>query len=801
MFNIKRGLKGLIFFLLVFFSVGSDVFAQCTSYTGGTFIVSPANLTFKGYISNGSVVITSSATTVSLNGFVGSTPVVYCWWATKGADWITLTPSTLESEVSPIPSDVRSSFAVGIDASRLPAVAGTYTSSVTVESTLGDTTPPAPINVTVTISATNPGGTQPTVPTVPPQDCNATKTGELHVSPENMQFYINHEENANPEPIRVLVGAFVEPTDDGNTSRYSWQENIEFCWTMSKSHNWIIVSPDMQSTSNLLNSRSTNFFDVTIDYDQLPIYDTNSTSVGNGLTQYRFDGSVTVRAMLTGGANVITIPITVYVNYINVPRYAAEKSFTTTDWIDVTMNIPVARSVTGALYILAEHPTLAPGQVFAYRYLQTGSPTFTLFSQWGHPVSGAQNLWYVQDIHNTPIAVPFTENMGYTINPDGTLSYDPVYPSIPPGYNNWPETNSTGLPYQSPYVPPTLQDVIAVIPVKFGAGLRLIGMEGDWIVRALVGDPSNIANYSSWRELFYYVLHIHPITGNWIVTETQEDGTKFTYIDPCEKKSSSCKKAGEPVAYPLMLNENRGKISGYWKMPQENTLLSDATTYSKYANMDDELCTSLMVQGHRLNVASCTQPSGYEIRFTEPSLMGLVEYFYNVKKPVISSRDMGRIEGEWQYQFVGSNKWSLPLSFYGVKQEITIPLDPSCNCYPVNGKVNGVAKAMIVDTGASVNLISVTNDDYFIMGLTQEIDGVHYIDPKKCPGIGTVGGVGGGTVNAYICNVEIVLEDRLNLTVEAYLGEFSGASLLGMPYLEKVNTSISSADGTMIIAP
>jgi len=689
--------------------------------------------------------------------------------------------------------------------------------------------------------------------------CETVKEGDLYVTPTEAQFYVNYENFVNPEPINVTVGAFVVPedVDDINelkqeidvlkvqasnddcatTKRVKeneieekeaelnhllslWQNNTDFCWTVEKSDKWILLSSAVEGKVNVSSQGAPGIIPVTIDVSKLPIYDVNATKVGNGLTRYRFDGNVTVEAGLnspltdpTVAKEKINIPVTVYLNYTNVPRYAAEKSFATTDWVNIIMNIPVAKSVSGALYILAEHPTLAPGQVFAYRYLDTGAPTFTLFSQWGHPVKDAEKLWYVQDVQNTPIAIPYTENMGYVVNADGTITLDPTYPSIPSGWNNWPNnscvfgvcddnnTSVTNVPYQSPYIPPTLQDVIYVIPVQFGAGLRLIGMEGDWIIRAVVGDPYNITNYASWRELFYYVLHIHPITGNWIVTETQEDGTTFTYIDPCKTKSSTCGKAGTAVAYPLVLNENRGKISGYWKMPNENTLLSDSTSYSKYANKNDELCSTLLVQGHRLNVASCVQPSGYEIRFTEPSLWGLIEYFYNVKNPVISERDMGRIEGEWQYQFVGSNKWSLPLSFYAVKQEITIPLDPSCNCYPVNGKVNGMAVPFIVDTGAFAVLLDL-NDICGMDGLCDAPYNAIGLNAKKCDeNVYLIGGVG-GTINAYKCYVDIELEERLLVKdVEAYFSEGQSTALLGMTFLDKVNMSISSEDATMVLAP
>ena len=298
----------------------------------------------------------------------------------------------------------------------------------------------------------------------------APAPGSVVVSPGELQFYVTQEQLANPEPITVQV-----------KGTNSTGEITDFYWVASKSDQWIILNGNADSIAE--SNYGSGSFTVGIDINRLL---ENQNIYGGNVTIY--DGNVTVTATVSTDPDTIPttsigIPVRVYVNAL---RYAAEKSLVTTDWLDLIMNVPVMEDISGALYVLAEHPSLAPGQVFAYRWDSVNGPRFDLFSQWGHPVTGAEDLFYAADIQNTPIAIPFSsdEDTG-----DPVIPYDP--------------TDVSGTD-QTP-------NIKAFIPITFGGGLRLIGMEGDWIIRAMVGDSSDITNWQSWRELLYYVLHIRPV--------------------------------------------------------------------------------------------------------------------------------------------------------------------------------------------------------------------------------------------------------------------------------------------------
>jgi len=405
--------------------------------------------------------------------------------------------------------------------------------------------------------------------------------------------------------------------------------------------------------------------------------------------------------------------------------------------------------------VLAEHPSLAPGQVFAYRWDSVNGTRFDLFSQWGHPVAGAENLYYAVDIQNTPIAIPFTGDEG---------AGSPVIPYDLTDVANTGYANGSG----------NATDVKAFVPIKFGGGLRLIGMEGDWIIRAVVGDPGDITNYQTWRELLYYVLHIRPITGTWVVTE-EFNGQTYTYIDE-----------DTGAVYPLLLNEERGVLSGEWQSPNGQ---STPLTVS-YANNSDKICDSLVVQGSRLVVNSCVQPGGYEVYFNEPSLWGVVEYLYKID--TLDAVGGGKIEGSWQWRFLGETEWSTPQNFSAVRQEVVVPLDPSCNCYLVSGTVNGYAQEFIVDTGAAMVLLNSATAPYL---------GVDLTDINQCV-TGSVTGVG-GTTPATFCYVNIEIEGRLSRSnvLVAFSDTWTGPGLLGMTFLDNFHISTSADDGTMIIAP
>ncbi|MCK4603231.1 MAG: retroviral-like aspartic protease family protein [Deltaproteobacteria bacterium] len=236
----------------------------------------------------------------------------------------------------------------------------------------------------------------------------------------------------------------------------------------------------------------------------------------------------------------------------------------------------------------------------------------------------------------------------------------------------------------------------------------------------------------------------------------------------------------------MILHEERGNLSGVWNSPITQTFLTVT-----YGNSTDQICDTLAIQGHRLVVSSCVQPGGYEVSFAEPSIWGNVEYLYNIT--TLDATAAGYLEGTWQYRFAGEANWSIPQDFSAVRLEVVIPLDPSCNCYLVNGTVNGYAAGFIVDTGASGVLLSADDAPYM---------GVDLDNSDQCPFTGTATGVGGDIPITY-CYVDIEIEERLskNNLLVAFSASWSGPGLLGMTFLDTFHISTNAEDGTMIIAP
>ncbi len=675
------------------------------------------------------------------------------------------------------------------------------------------------------------------------QVCSTTKTGRLVISPTSLQFYVNQEQLDNPKPITIRLTGFALPncidgncttekmeeftydangtvngtiprSDDLSAHTIVWPETLDFCWIAAPTEQWIDING--QPAGVVVDSANGNgTFTVTVDVNKL----LDGTAIFNGkpivkkgwiqVTTTIHDPSVhgdnstymrsyvddeikkhitatlsdwwqqieSEKGLILGDyeheikqqMSTWWIPVEVYVNSL---RYAAEEKVATTDWMDLTLNVPVSTDTKGALYILAEHPSLSPGQVFAYRWIN-GKPQFDLFSKWGHPVPGAENLYYARDIQNTPIALPYSND---NTDPNNITSqtvnqYLAEFTPIP-----YKETN-VGMSGDFP-------DIRAFIPVPFGGGIRLIGLEGDWIIRAVVGDPTDIQNYSSWRELLYYVLHITPLKGRWVVTE-EYGGETTTYIDDATG-----------IVYPLNLNEERGKLSGVWLTPKGQTVLA-----VKYANTSDQVCNQFTIQGQRVLIDNCIRPGKYEIYFTENTIWGPFEYLYRIDKYDVKSA--GRIEGQWQYRAVGDRSWSVPEHFIAITEDVVVPLDPNCNCYKVAGKVNGIATPFIVDTGAEIVFLS---PDYARdYGLLDE-NGT--LSQELCTNA-TGAGIG-GSVGGHVCLVDIEVEGVLkHKNVEAFIPNDSANStnngaiktpLLGMSFLKYFHISTNANDGTMIIS-
>ena len=616
--------------------------------------------------------------------------------------------------------------------------------------------------------------------------CSVTKTGRLIISPTSLEFYVNQEQLKNPEPVTVRLTGFAFPncadanctqnminqvdqcfyvdangtrttnsanatsmqcitrpgTDDPSAHHVIWPEKLDFCWIAAPTEQWININGQTAGVA-VDSSDGNGSFTVTVDISKLvdsnSVY-TGKTTVKEGWIQVTttiHDPSIPggnetymrsyvderikqhVAATLSDWSiagdlpvdqqmSTWWIPVRVYVNSLHE---AQQQNVATTDWMNLTLNVPVSSDTEGALYILAEHPSLSPGQVYAYRIIN-GQPQFDLFSSWGNPVPGAEKLYFAQDVQHTPIAIPFSSHQ------DDLLKY--VIP--------YRETN-TGV--SSSDIP----DVKAYIPVAFGGGIRLIGMEGDWIIRAVVGDPSDITNYSSWRELLYYVLHVKPITGRWIVTE-EYNGETFTYID-------------NGIIYPMILHEERklpsgANLSGVWITPKGQTILT-----VNYSNPTDGVCKHFSIQGQRVLIENCIRKGKYDIYFTENTVWGPFEYYYRIDYFDVDTG--GKIEGQWQFRAFGSQDWSTPQKFSAVTEDVVVPLDPNCNCYKGAGKVNGVATPFIVDTGAEIVFLDPNLAESY--GLKN--NGVMSSGCANATGTGV-----GGSVDGYICNVDIENEGQ-----------------------------------------
>ncbi|OCC16414.1 hypothetical protein DBT_0231 [Dissulfuribacter thermophilus] len=543
----------------------------------------------------------------------------------------------------------------------------------------------------------------------------STENGLLFVSPSEIVFYISIEDSKDPTPVTLNIDGQLF-SGNGTTTT--------LCWTAVSSTDWIefqgldsrIVSGQGQGGS----------LQVTVDISKLPF--DQMAYLGGTSTSY--EGNITISSNLVktealGGTGIIeerTIPVKVYVNSLRIVK---EENLSTSQSLSLPIYIPVSKNIRGALYVLLEHTRLLPDQVLAYRVDSNNEARYDLFSDRGHLTDEAGDLFFAPDIQNVPVMVPY--------------SLDDTFPPMPYQSFNLPSADANS----------SLSNVKGYIPVNIGEGLKLKGLEGDLIVRALVGDPKNIKNWRLWKELLYEVVHISPITGTWVVTE-EFNGKNYSYIKE------------DGTAYPLVLTEGNGSLEGRWLMP-------DTTIH--------------------LSVQYLDRPQGgYEIYFQEPSnLFGLVEYLYTIE----TIEGSGYIEGTWQYRIVGDSNWSIPQKFSAIRQEVVIPLNKDCNCYLVDGKVNGYPIQFIVDTGASTVLLSSADAQNM---------GVDLSDTSRCVP-GSVTGVG-GQVSAVFCMVDIELGGWL-LKRNVWAGfsdTWSGPGLLGMTFLDTIHVSKGS-DGTLILAP
>ena len=607
----------------------------------------------------------------------------FTWEAWSDRGWITLSPDSSDGNVTH--SD---SMTLTIDPIGRPV--GIYTGTVSVNATQGAYSVLRTIDVTLEI--------EPSV------------SGELGVSPLNLEFVAKKSEPPPVHSVRVF----------NKTDEYD-----EFVWSAVASDWWILLydghscdsggSSGFSPTSSVsCNSIGCQCFNVSIDSKKMEPGDYNGT-----ITIYsNFDENPTEIINVTA----------------KVERYETqeiEESISTSSWLDLRLEVPQndlrdENGNPGNFYLLVEHPSLLPGQVYAYQCLtnpecsstecgQDSDCRFDLFSQWGHLVPDAWNLAYQSD-------------------------------------REW-----------------DLQQDVLTVP--FG-GFRLIGLEGDIIIHGMVGTPKPGQDWGM-THLLKYTLHVVPLTGTWIVTD-EFWGQTFTYSDP------------------LIVYESRGQLEGAWR----NVWLGwwDPDNNINYVNPSDVIPGPPSINGSRIVVVNSSSVSGYDLHITEwsPMLNQNLEYWYQ-----ITNLSQGSMQGFWRYRVAGEEIWFTPQAFSAVQQGVTIPLDPDCNCYRVNGTVNGYAIPFLVDTGAFAVLLDLADAPY--MGLVDEETGWLNSRCDQTPVL--LGGVG-GTITAYKCYVDIEIEGRLSSqNVEVYLSEGQSTALLGMTFLDQFHISTSAEDGTMTIAP
>ena len=605
----------------------------------------------------------------------------FTWEAWSDQGWITLPESS--------DGNVTHSDSITLTIDPIGKSVGTYTGTVSVNATQGAYSVLQTIDVTLEIEL--------------------AKSGDLGVSPLNLEFAAKKSEPPPVQSLRVF----------NSTDEYD-----EFVWSAVASDWWILLydghSCDSGSscgfsptTSISCNSIGCQCFDVSIDSENMQPGD--------------YNGTITIYSNLEDNSTAI-INVTAKVERYETREF--EESLSTSSWLDLRLQIPQndlldENGNPGNFYLLVEHPSLFPGQVYAYRCLEKegrgeaecGQETdcrLDLFSQWGHLVSDAEDLAYQSD-------------------------------------REW-----------------DLQQDMLTVP--FG-GFRLIGLEGDIIIHGMVGIPKPGGDWGMTR-LLKYTLHVVPLTGTWIVTD-EFMGQTFTYPEP------------------LILYESRGYLEGAWR----NVWLGwwDPSNNINYVNSSDVIPGPVSIDGSRIVVLNSSVVSGYDLRFTEWSPLSKqnFEYWYQ-----ITHLSQGSMQGFWSYRAAGENIWFTPQAFSAVQQGVTIPLNPDCNCYRVNGTVNGYAIPFLVDTGAFAVLLDL-NDAYYLGLVDNETGGLN----SKCDQTPVLIGGVGGTITAYKCYVDIEIEGRLSReNVEVYLSEGQSA-LLGMTFLDQFHISTNAEDGTMTIAP
>ncbi len=402
---------------------------------------------------------------------------------------------------------------------------------------------------------------------------------------------------------------------------------------------------------------------------------------------------------------VHSLTVLFYVNYANInAEPVINLTYNTSSWLNIVQSLNPV-NMSGRLFVLMEHSQLVPYQVYAYRVTADG-PRLDLFSQWGRPVTDAINLAYANDVK--------------TVN----------------------------------------QIVLG--------GFRMAGLEGNLIIRLMVGnDVNNLIELKRWN------ITIQPLTGEWDLQELFY-GNWWHYPDL------------------LIISEKGGLLSALWG------ILPVSLSYGNTITSSGSL--SICSNGMSFCSSNLALPGNADYQFTvvRNTIYGPMEFMYH-----ITQLDASLMSGTWQYRLSGTQSWSLPERFEArVHGGLVIPYDAERQAYFVNGTVHGLSSTdypvrFQVDTGAYTVLLDKNIAPYLGINIDDSTDSTY--NAASCYASGGSGV--GGTITTTNCLVKnITLDGKLSKSnVWVSFGDWPQPALLGMSFLEGLSVSTNPSDRSMTI--
>lgn len=490
--------------------------------------------------------------------------------------------------------------------------------------------------------------------------------------------------------------------------------NASFNWSVRADSSWLqVLSGPYQAPSDL---------SFLIDGKSLPFIPPNVINIDPASPPdplpdcicYGDDRCYEAHLNFTSDLGNLDVPVCVKLYSAGVIGNIDTENITlsTSSWMALSYEMEKNLSIPGRVFVLVEHKQLLPNQVWAYRVDANGENRLDLFSRFGRYTN---NAW--------------------------DLSYAP--------------------------------DARSLSTVNFG-GFRLIGVEGDAVVRVMAGTSLN-----DLVELKRWDITIRPLTGEWEISDLF-NGKWYKYPDL------------------LLFSERYGTLQAQWGG------VPISIGYGQSVQQKDipwiSFCPNTSGQWLCYNGVPMAGNADYEFFITRNTVGGPMEFRYN-----ITQIDGNTITGEWQYRWVGAQSWSLPERFeMRAHGGLVIPFDATRNAYYVNGTVKGRNNVEYpvrfqVDTGAAFVLLDKNMAEYLGIDLTNPED-PGYKAARCQPGSGV--GVG-GTVSVTYCTVSnITLDGKVSKNnVEVGFGDWPQPALLGMTFLEGFSVTINSADKSMNIGP